>query len=73
MKKRKEYMVLGLKDMPVDPNNYGLICEKDNPLITNNYEFAGELVFKHDKKWADGGSPEIKARIVELKSIKYFY
>jgi len=66
--KRKQYMVLGIKRYPVDPNTLGIIDEQDNPFLRWNLEGAYEIKGAYDKEWKDD-FPNGVAEIVELKEI----
>jgi len=57
----KDYMVLGLKDMPLDINAME-VCEKDNPLIINSLNTAIKFaMWIKNTNYNDGF-----ARVVEL-------
>lgn len=66
---KKRYFVLGIKDVPIDANDVGIIDEQDNPLLSWSLDGAKRVKEAYDKKWADE-FPEGVATIVELKEVK---
>lgn len=68
MEKKNQYILLGFRDLPINPNDFGFKNEADNPFVFGSLRWAFKALEVVQEKidTEDPYGVAIKVRVVEL-------